>query len=178
MPSPPSRSQIPSASSRPGVELVGGDEDHLLRQRGFDRRAVHVDERDARAGDEFRHLGRRGLVDGMDNDRIDALGDEVLDLAELAPDVERRILEAQFDSVVAGVEVGHRLAQHGEKGVVEVRHRNPDLRGRCGRGDERGEKRAGAEVLDHDLPPDPIVEAAGPAPLQFCLLSVAPDVAR
>ena len=83
-------------SSVPELALVRGDEGLVVGQRvDVDRLAVDVDQRDAGRRGRVRHrLGGRG-VDRVDDDRVDARGDEVVDLVELLGDVVLRVLDLQ-----------------------------------------------------------------------------------
>ena len=128
----------------PELALVRGDEGLVVGERvDVDRLAVDVDEGHAAAGGGVRHrLGRRG-VDGVDDDRVDARGDEVVDLVELLRDVVLGVLDLYLDAVERARVLDEAVAEHGQEVVVEARHRHPDGLGHGGRRQERQETGSG-----------------------------------
>ena len=122
----------------PESRLVGGDESLVVRQRvDVDRLAIHIDQRNLGGGGSVRHrLGCR-RVNRVHDDRIDARGDEVLDLVELLGHVVLRILNLQIDAVHAFRLLDHAVPQNGQEVVVEQGHGYADVCSKCGAGHER-----------------------------------------
>ena len=139
-PLPPRSLQISLVSSVPRLDFVRGDESGLRAQSvDVGRLAVDVDERNASVGGELGHGRGRGSVDGVDNDCVDMVRDEVLDLAELLGDVVLGVLDVQSHPWQGFGIVYHAVAQNGEEVVVELVHRYADIGGegrirerRCG----------------------------------------------
>jgi choline dehydrogenase-like flavoprotein len=100
-----------------GVDGVGTHKGHAFRQVG--RLAVDIDQRDARID---RRLGHRigGVGVGRDqHDGVHALGDEVLDLAQLHGHIFLGIYKGHFHAILGGAVGLHRLAHGGQPAVVE-----------------------------------------------------------
>ena len=133
-------------SSVPEIALVGGHEGLVVRQRvDVDRLAVDVDQRDIGGGGGIRHgLGGRG-VDGVDDDRVHARRDEILDLVKLLCNVVLRVLHLDLDAVHALGLLDHAVTKDGQEIVIEQRHRHADL---FGEGRRRHEHRdCGAQQI-------------------------------
>ena len=103
--------------------LVRGHEGGLRTEFvDVDRLAVDVDERHAGVGGGLGDGGGRRGVDGVDDDRVDAVGDEVLDLVHLLRDVVLGVLDLQLHTRKRLRIIGHTVAEHGQKIVVELAH--------------------------------------------------------
>jgi hypothetical protein len=97
-----------------------------------DRLAVDVDQRDLGVLGELAHRSRGVGVDGIDDDRLHAGCDEILDLVELAADIVLRIFDLQLDALLGLGVVLHGVAQDGQEIVVEQGHRYADILRMCG----------------------------------------------
>ena len=113
--------------------LVRGDEGGLGAELvDVGRLAVDVDERHPGVGGGLGDgAGGRG-VDRIDDDRVDAVGDEVLNLAQLFGDVVLGVLDLKRDARKRLGVVRHSVAQNGQEVVVELVHRHADLGGEGG----------------------------------------------
>ena len=122
---------------RARIDFVRRDEGLVVGQRvDVDRLAVHIDQRHAGGGGGIRHRLRGRGVDRVHDDRIDARGDEVVDLVQLLGHVVLRVLDLHRQARRIGLRLDA-VAQHGQEVVVEQRHRHADVRGNCGGGHQR-----------------------------------------
>jgi len=136
---------------RAGDDFLRSDEGLLVRQFvDVDRLAVDIDQRNAGIGGDLRHGDGRVGVDRVDDDRIDAGGDEVLNLALLLGDVVLRVFDLQRHPVQRLGIILHAVAKHGQEVVVEQCHRHADGFRMGGRAQQNGHGGAQNE-LSHDF---------------------------
>jgi hypothetical protein len=117
----------------------------LEESTSFEATKVHIDQRHPGRGGGIGHrLGGRS-IDRVDDDRIDARGDEVVDLVKLLGHIILRVfdLHRQAGRIGLGLDA---VAQHGQKVVVELCHRHTDAL--CQRG---GAHQAGKSKGDKRL---------------------------
>ena len=110
--------------------LVRGDEGGFGAELvDVDRLAVDIDERHAGVGGGLgdRRGGRR--VDRIDDDGVDAVGDEVLNLAQLFGDVVLGVLDLKRDARKRLGVVRHAVAKNGQEVVVKLVHRHANFGG-------------------------------------------------
>ena len=132
---------------RTGLDFVRGDEGCLGAELvDVARLAVDVDERHIGVGGGLGDRRGGGRVDRIDDDRGDAVGDEVLNLAQLLGDIVLGVLDLKRHARKRLGVIGHSVAQNGEEVVVEFVHRHPDLGG--GEGGAR-QHRGGGERQEY-----------------------------
>ncbi len=108
--------------------MVRHHDHNLLRQlRAGLRAEVDVDQRDARLGGGVGDRLGRGRIGGVDDDRIDAAGDEVLHLAQLLADVALGILDLQVDLADLAGPGLHGVRDLDQELVGGARHRDADV---------------------------------------------------
>jgi hypothetical protein len=106
-----------------GVQLVRPDERRFRPKRvDVGGLAIDINERNARVGGEFSHRDSRRGVDRIDDDRVDTVGDEVLDLAQLFGNVVFRVFDLHRQVRNRFAVVNHSVPQNGEEVVVELVH--------------------------------------------------------
>ena len=137
---------------RAGFHFVRGDEGLVVGQGvDVDRLAVHIDQRDVRGSGGIRHRLRRRGIDRVHDDRVNARGDEVVDLVQLLGDVVLRILDLHLQAGRIGLRLDA-VAQHGQEVVVEQRHRHADAVRHGGRAHQRGQARSKKRLFHVSLP--------------------------
>src|SRR6218665_1597752 len=140
------------------VGLVGADEHHLGWQLALGRRMGHIHQRDGGGAGPLGHPRGRLGVYGDDDDGVDLLGNEVLDLVELARDVVLRVVQFQVQPFLAGRIGGHAATDQRQPGAG-VGNGHGNALGLCRRREHRQAQtgtdgRHGEQAHSHNKSPE------------------------
>ncbi|MNX94516.1 hypothetical protein D3C86_1267510 [compost metagenome] len=104
---------------------------------------IDINERDFCGGRGFGDRRRGVTVNGIDDDRVDAISDKILHLIELLRGIELGVFHQKLDIFIAPGLGPDAVEQDRQKRVVERRHRD------CDAGLGKGRRREDAERRRH-----------------------------